>query len=335
MDDLPPLNYSLVDIDSYLDYQWYANEATDSKRVISLSTSRGCRYSCGFCYNQAFQKMVWRTQSIPKIIGALKDAIDRLGADAVTWREDNFFMSKKRIKELCETIISEKIKLKWVSNCRADIFSACEDDFLKLLKESGCKTICIGAESGSQHILNLINKKITLSQIRECKYRAVKHGINICWLFMVGLPEETIKDTIATFKLIDELNKNINKSYTGHYSLHFYVPYPGTALFQRSIEAGFTPPGKFEDWQDISQIELMSWVSKKHALFIKRKKDVILERNAFFVKRKKDIIRNGFCYIYDIIDKLPFSNRLLDYYIQFLKTLERKGYILSRCKPLN
>ena len=118
----------------------------------------------------------------------LESIIDRI--DCITWREDNFFVNKTRVEEISKRIIKKNINIRWHADCRIDYVSDYDEEFMSLLKKSGCHTLTLGVESGSNKILKSINKGITREQIIEVKEKLTRHKIYQNYHIMMGLPEE-------------------------------------------------------------------------------------------------------------------------------------------------
>jgi anaerobic magnesium-protoporphyrin IX monomethyl ester cyclase len=255
LDFLPRIHYSLIDLGRYTGRRF------GSRRSFELCTSRGCPHHCAFCYNRIQYNGTWRSMSIDFVFENLHELIDRFEIDGLTWREDNFFVSRKRVADIAERLIREKINLKWHADCRIDYVDDYDDHFIQLLKESGCHTLTLGVESGSDTLLKHINKGITRDQVLRVKDKLSRHGIHQNYHFMLGLPEESEEDVYKTVSLIyDLMHKN---RYFGEIcGPSLYTPYPGTALFEESLRKGFRPPETLEGWIDMDWHSLRTpWIT--------------------------------------------------------------------------
>jgi len=235
----PPLSYHLVDLNRYLIRIFDIDH-------IRYSSSRGCPFNCGFCYNLVFNRKTWRGISAEKAIDDIINIRDKYGIRGIQFTDDLFFADFERVKNILAGVVNKKLDINFT---KLDIHGSelykLDDDFLKFLEKAGCKALVIGVESGSQRILDLINKGINVSQIIDLNRRIKKFRIVPKYSFMMGFPTETkedIKETISLiFTLLDE-NKEARKD------INIYTPYPGTALFDLSIKNGLIPPKKLEDW---------------------------------------------------------------------------------------
>ena len=130
---------------------------------------------------------------------------------------------------------------------------------LEILLESGLEAFQPGIESGSERILRLINKRETVEQFIRINLLLSKYEFEPLYNFMVGFPTETIGEMQETLRLaVTLLDDNPRAQVAGVYIL---VPYPGTQMFQASIDAGFVPPERLEDWANFSrQHTLTPWL---------------------------------------------------------------------------
>jgi anaerobic magnesium-protoporphyrin IX monomethyl ester cyclase len=120
------------------------------------------------------------------------------------------------------------------------------DFFFKMLGDAGCKMLQFGVESGSDRILNLLNKGITRDEILKVNRKLAKSNILCRYNFIIGMPTETTEDIQKTLKFIDKLrNENANLDVP---FLNIYTPWPGTKLFDLSLKNGFNPPTSLEGW---------------------------------------------------------------------------------------
>jgi anaerobic magnesium-protoporphyrin IX monomethyl ester cyclase len=240
LDNIPDLPYNLIDINLYL-YERFSR-----KRVVELITSRGCSFRCRYCYNQSFNKSKWKSLSIDNIFNNLNKVIHDYSVDGIMWLEDNFFLNKRRVREIAQKIVKEKIDIKWGAECRVDFIYNFSQEFIDLLKRSGWYSVTLGAESGSNRILKYINKGITREQSAEAHKKLTENGIHQNYFFMIGFPEETDEDILQTMRLIYEIARK--GKYVDNIILSSYTPYPGTGLYDECLMKGFKQPQSLADW---------------------------------------------------------------------------------------
>ncbi len=207
LNELPILNYELLEIRKY--------------PVATFCTSRGCPGRCRFCYNQG---KILRYYNTEKTVETMRRVLDKYKIREFTIADDNFANLSKRTEIICNFI--SKYNPIFHIFLRVD---QTHDKVMENLKKAGCWSIQFGFESGSQRILDFINKKTTVEQnanaIKQCK----KYGIFVDGSFMVGLPTETIQEVKQTEDFI-----KINKP--DAVDIKIFRPYPSTELYDYCIK---------------------------------------------------------------------------------------------------
>lgn len=216
--------------------KYYQPAATSLNRspATLLVTSRGCPGKCVFCDNSMFGNKC-RGHSAEYIIGMIEHLQKNYGIKDIFFEDDNFFLFKKRNKELCRLIKEKKIDISFSLMGRVDMITP---DVLLMLKDAGCWQIGYGCESGSQKILDTINKGITVEQIERALDMTRKAGIRIKGLFMIGNfgeSKETIEETLRFIKRVPMDDFQVN----------CFTPLPGTPGAKLAHKYGKYDP----DWR--------------------------------------------------------------------------------------
>jgi len=198
----------------YLDH----NFGVKKQKLASVITSRSCPYQCVFCASKTIFGNKLRLRSIDNIRGELEGLKD-IGINTIIFLDDTFTFDKQRTLELCSVI--GKIGFSYWLDTRVDTV---DDDIVLALKESGCKFITFGVESGSPEILRSIKKGITVEQVKNACELTRKYGISTKANFMIGHSGETRDQVMETIALARELAST---------KISFYkvIPLPGTKLF--------------------------------------------------------------------------------------------------------
>ena len=191
-----------------------------------IMSSRGCPFNCSYCCHM-WQKKV-RNRSIDNILAEIKEVQTEYKTSQFEFKDDSFTINRKRIMDLCNSIISEGLKINWSCSTRVDLL---DDELIAKMKKSGCNVIKLGIETGSQDILEQTKKGVTFQQIRETTRLLNKNRIFWSGYFMVGLPTETREDILKTYEFMKELNPY----YAG---LGVYNPFPQTELFDQAVSMG-------------------------------------------------------------------------------------------------
>lgn len=231
-----PMDWPLLDVEKYV------YKLDKYERVIAYKTSRGCPFNCGFCYNKIFNQNRWRAWSVGKVVQDIEYLKEKHKIQAIKFYDDNFFVDKSRALE-----ILEKIKLPSHLEVRIDMI---DDDLARRMKELKVFDLLIGVESGSDRILSLINKKITVERIMSAVASLAKYDVPASYSAIVGLPTETREETESTIDLLYRIYKIHPKA---AFTLGAYMPYPGSSMYELALREGFLPPQRTEDWSKIDR----------------------------------------------------------------------------------
>ncbi len=203
-----------------IDNNLYRRPDNDKPQAI-IKVSRGCPYHCFFCLATPVSGAVVRYRSPENIILEIKDCIKNYKITNFVFWSDIFNQDKAWVVDLCKKIIKENLKITWSANTRVDTI---DQSLLNLMYKAGCRLVSVGVESGSQFILDKIEKKTTIFEIRDCFKMIKRAKMKSYAYFVVGLPwddEATIKQSID---LAIELNPDFVSFYTA-------VPLPATKFY--------------------------------------------------------------------------------------------------------
>lgn len=207
--------------------------------MVTITTSRGCPFPCTFCvYPQTLMGRGSRLRSIENVVDEIEYIVEHFPqVKAVFFEDDTLTVNKKRCQELATLIIQRKIKISWTANARVGL----DYETMRTMKESGCRSLCVGFESGNQQILDNMKKMIRLEEMGDFMICAKKAGILIHGCFMVGLPGETQKTMQETLDLAKRLTPD---------TVQFYpvMVYPGTEAYNWYQERGLIKTTDFSKW---------------------------------------------------------------------------------------
>lgn len=252
LDDFPPPAWELVNVEDYLEKNLLG------KYALTLITSRGCPHRCSFCYSQGFFNRLWHNRSAKNVLKEVDWLLKKYPMiDSIFFNDDNFVVDKKRMIKICKGL--NKRNIKYFICSRAEYV---DEKLIKFLKENNCDNISVGAESGSQRLLDRLNKDIKVKDLIRVAELCNKYKLKSLFSFMFGHPTETEKDLNKTLDLINELIKiNPLSDFT---SLKIMTPYPGTNFFKEAIKYGFQPPKTLKDWGSHEWTECnLPWIKNK------------------------------------------------------------------------
>jgi radical SAM superfamily enzyme YgiQ (UPF0313 family) len=256
-----------------LDYRrlrWseYVTPVVDGTEGLAHVTSRGCPHRCSYCYNRVVNRSRWRGEPAEQVLDDLQRLRD-LGCRGVLLFEDNFFADRRRAEAVAEGILERGLDLKIKSDCRADYVLRYDEAFLRLLRRAGFEVLFVGAESGSDRVLEMINKGVTVGGLVEANRSLARAGIRPHYSFMAGLPGESERDVYSTVRLMRRLKKENPAAMLS--PVKGYVPYPGTRTFERAVEMGFRPPSSLEGWSRFDWNGCpRPWLSKRQARLVEK-----------------------------------------------------------------
>lgn len=222
INDLPLPAWDMFPIDKYLSLCHLRD--SPRLRAMSVVTGRGCPYSCTFCSKTLAGARLRSIDSIEREITALKA---KYGIKGVFFTDELVIVNKTRALELCDAM--ERTGLKW--QCQGRV-NTVDYDILRRMKQSGCIAIGYGVETGSQRLLNGMNKQATTEQAEAAIKGAYKAGILPIIQLMFGFPGENAESVNATINLL--------KRAKGHYfgSVFIATPLPGSKLYDDCLEMG-------------------------------------------------------------------------------------------------
>jgi anaerobic magnesium-protoporphyrin IX monomethyl ester cyclase len=282
INNFPPYPYHLIEVEKVL----FDNEY--GSRVLNYVSSFGCPWDCSFCAEKKAHKRRWMALDPYRMVEEIEKLIRDNNIDALTFDDSEFFISKNRVRIFCEEILKKGLNIKWANaNGRIPQLLHWEEDLWELIVRSGCKGILVGAESGYQRSLDLMNKHMLVEETLAFGEKAKKYNIRIFYSMLCGLPwnmdyKKTQRLTDLEIKhTLNLADKLININPRNRIMLFLYTPYSGSTLFQRSLEIGLKVPQSLAEWGN--------WVlNYKTTPWIKRQQRV-----------KVDMITN---YIFSILD---------------------------------
>ncbi|MBL7131821.1 MAG: B12-binding domain-containing radical SAM protein [Candidatus Omnitrophica bacterium] len=209
-----------------LDLKSYAYDIAGSS-ATTIITSRGCPYSCAFCSKDVWSNKV-RYHSVEYVIGELKQIIEKWGFKYFLFLDDSFALNRKRSEKLFNAL--KPLGIRWRCYLRSDHVTR---ELLEEMKSAGCIEVGIGAESGSQKVLDKVNKGLNVEENAKVVKWCKELGIITNVFLMIGLPGETyetVKETKEWFKRVrpDKFGFNI------------FYPYVGTPIYINNAKFGIT-----------------------------------------------------------------------------------------------
>jgi radical SAM superfamily enzyme YgiQ (UPF0313 family) len=223
------LDWSLIDPETYISVR-------DGRRYITFDTSRGCSFKCQYCYN-SLTKNRWRSWNPEKVKSEIEKLL-KYDISYISFIDDNLATSIKWLSYVCQILADNNIL--WYGDLRANIVTHENMDKFK-----NCTMLFIGAESGSQRVLDDISKGIKVEDIFNAAKVLHERGLRGTFSWIIGFPQESKEDVMATINAVRKVSEIMPAAVQ---RLKLFTPYPGSRLYQKAIEKGYRPPETLEDW---------------------------------------------------------------------------------------
>lgn len=276
------LNQSVINFGEESIPETYFVKRDGFNRAFPLETSRGCPHNCYFCHNSIMGNS-YRVVDTEKVIQNIDQLYNRYCIDGVIFQEDNFFLKTNRVEEILYKLLDYKIG--WKANSRLSYFRKIiyNEELMKLIIDSRCHLLQFGIESGSNRILRMINKGITVEEIVYLNKCLANYDIAVRYNFIIGFPTESRDEIDQTLTLINKLQSD-NPHMESPF-VNIYTPYPGTPLYELAIKEGFVPPKDLEGWSKIM------WNYPAETLYkSKNLRDYLIEVSQGYLKESRYII---------------------------------------------
>lgn len=228
LDEIPFPDYEGFDVERYLDSQLpsdnYYLYPFDQPRVLPIISSRGCPYSCTFCY-QPLTK-TYRQRSFDNFFAEVDLLVKRYRVNMLAIIDELFSVNKAKVREFCDRI--RPYNLKWIIQIKV---SAIDEEIIQLLKGAGCFYISYGIESASDAVLTAMKKKITVAQVDSALALSSRYGVGIQGNLIFGNPDETLETAAES---MEWWKRNLRY----HVNLGFISPYPGSPDYEHCLKKG-------------------------------------------------------------------------------------------------
>lgn len=216
LDSLPMPNRKKIDLSKYID-TWKKHHGYSA---INLSTMRGCPYTCRWC-SRAVYGQSYRRRKPSMVVDEIIALQQQYNFDKIWFVDDVFTVSHKWLEEFAAEIEKKKVVVQYECISRADRLN---ENVILLLKKSGCFRVWIGAESGSQKIIDAMDRRVDVVQTREMIQLVKSHGIEAGTFIMLGYPGETEED-------IRETITHLKTSMPDQFTITITYPIKGTPLY--------------------------------------------------------------------------------------------------------
>ncbi|MGZ3938531.1 MAG: B12-binding domain-containing radical SAM protein, partial [Flavisolibacter sp.] len=222
LDCLPLPAWDLIDMRPYKE-MWLKHAGFFS---VNIGTTRGCPFKCNWCAKPIYGNR-YNARSPQNVVTEIKYLKERFGIDHIWFCDDIFGLKPGWVVEFAELMSKHGLKIKFKIQSRADLLA--QEGYVSALALAGCDNVWMGAESGSQKILDAMDKGITVRQIESATVLLKKHGIKPSFFIQFGYLGETISDIRQTIKMI-------NRLMPAEIGISVSYPLPGTGFYEKVKE---------------------------------------------------------------------------------------------------
>lgn len=251
---LPLPNREGIAIEKYLE-TWKTHHGKSS---MTISTQRGCPYTCKWCSTAVYGQS-YRRRPAKLVVKEMAMLQKKYNPDSIWFVDDVFSVSHKWIREFHLETQVQKVKIPFECITRAERLN---DEILQLLKEAGCFRIWIGAESGSQKIIDAMDRRVNVDTVSEAIKKTNAIGIETGTFIMLGYPGENEDDINETISYLKKANPT-------YFTITIAYPIKGTSLYSE-IEKDITIQPNWETSTD-RQIDFKRTYSRKYYDYAVRK----------------------------------------------------------------
>jgi radical SAM superfamily enzyme YgiQ (UPF0313 family) len=253
-------DYELLPVERYFERK--------ARRQLDYVSSVGCVHRCAFCADPLVYGRRWSGLEPGRVADEIAYLWRRYGFDDVSFQDEAFFTDAERVAAVAEGFLARKLGFSWRASLRPDQGVRLSDEMLALYQRSGLRRVMIGAESGSQDILDLVRKDTDVEDIIGCAEKLLRRGIAATFSFIVGFPGESDASVRATIDLVKRLRRMSGRFET---PVFYFKPYGGDGLGKEAARRGYDPPATLEEWASFDYVDSAGpWVSREKRKLVGR-----------------------------------------------------------------
>jgi anaerobic magnesium-protoporphyrin IX monomethyl ester cyclase len=280
LEEYPPFPFHLVPLRSFL-------IESLTPRSISYHSSLGCPFRCNFCTVTQIYDRRWSGFTPERVLRDVRFLVQETGAQSVEFYDNNFFVNDRRTADVASGLYDARLGIVWSGEARPDKIAEYDDEMMSLLAKSGLRWVFIGAESGHDRVLEMMDRDHKVSHIIDCARKLARHGIKATFSFNLGYPQEPDDNFARTDQLCRELcaiNPDteimvyITTAYEATPSFHrakelVELSRNGADASARSSPAANAPPPPaakargLDEWKDLDQRkgEQKPWLEERYS----------------------------------------------------------------------
>ncbi len=255
-DEFPPYDFSLIDPRPYI-----RPDAKIGTRTLNYVASQGCPFDCAFCSDTNLFYRKWSSSPARRIIDDVTMLIEKFDVNGIKFYDSNFFVKPTLSLKYAQLLLDRGMDIRWGGAIHPATFLTLTEEQLVTFERSGCSRLLIGAESGSEEVLQLVGKRLEPKDMVEIAVRASRRNMSVSFTMIIGFPGVDDSHYDETFALGERL-KAVDPRH--EVKIHIYAPYPLTRLYPVAIRHGFQPPASLTEWGAYDYYYIQTpWVPKE------------------------------------------------------------------------
>ena len=240
--ELPSAAFEMVDFDAY--------EKAGGGRSLTYATSVGCPYACNYCTDTVFYNRRFNAYPAERVVSEVTELVEKYGLRDVALLDSNFLVDTKRAVRIAEGFLQSGLEFRWKFQASTDLLCRLSDDEVRLMGRSGLDYIGFGSESGSEQVLELMNKPHqTIPDMFEAARKCEAAGVRANFNLILGFPGETEEHRRETVRVMAEIGRRF-ESVT--FSPNLFTPYPGIEVWPELERRGMRQPENLAGWADLT-----------------------------------------------------------------------------------
>ncbi|WP_022979071.1 B12-binding domain-containing radical SAM protein [Ideonella sp. B508-1] len=227
LDELPEPARHRIDLQPY----FQAWRGAHGQTSLNVSTQRGCPYKCAWC-SRAVYGTSYRRRSPQQVVAELRTLVERYAPDQFWFVDDVFTINHNWLAGFAQALAAAGLRIRYECITRADRMN---ERVVQLLAQTGCSRVWIGAESGSQRILDAMKRQVRVEQVTAMIRAASQAGIQTGTFLMLGYPGETEADIVATERYLRQARPDL-------FTVTLAYPIRGTQFHDLVADQATAPP---------------------------------------------------------------------------------------------
>ncbi len=283
-----PVRYQDIPYELIRDYSVYG-QIGSNERIFPIYSAYGCPYRCAFCVSRSLSRVApkWVPVATEETVDHIEFLQKKYGATTIYFYDDDSFVNIDHIRSVVKMLRDRGIKIRLsFRGARVDEIKRMDDEFLDLLSETGTEMLHIGVESGSQRVLDLFQKGISVDDIIEINRKLARHPKLIAaYNWIIGTPSETLAEIRQTTRLLLQLISENPRCFI--FQPNIFRVVPGSVLGEKAREYGYRAPENLQEWisAEIEQNVSSPWISSEIRQLIR-----MLQVTAYFVDNKAALL---------------------------------------------